>query len=40
MSEENNNKLTPFIHDEEFKNYIINEGLRNGYEYSRISHIL
>jgi hypothetical protein len=36
MSEENNNnlELIPFIHDEEFKNYIINEGLRSDYEYT------
>jgi hypothetical protein len=26
MSEENNNELMPLIHDEEFRNYIINEG--------------
>jgi hypothetical protein len=40
MSEENNNKLIPFIHDEEFRDYIINEGLRSGYEYTGIPHIL
>ena len=26
MSEENHSELIPFIHDKEFKNYIINEG--------------
>jgi hypothetical protein len=26
MSEENNNELMPLIHDEEFRDYIINEG--------------